>query len=308
MPIFSSQTKTNSFRGSTRKRRVVVILASGVLGVCALVFGGSIVGTAAGTIVTPIVVFRTWLMESTATVPLYLRTQSALIDEVRSLENQLELRVDDAFTVLALKQENEELRSELMLPPSQFIQAGVLLRPDVIPYDTLLIDRGTNDGVLLDALVYVGEQIAIGSVAAVYPRSALVRLVSTPGIESTVYIYGPNIFTDAEGLGGGTLRVAVPQGIPLAVGNIVILPGIGMGAYGTVVSVESLAESPYQYGYVSSPIPLSSIRAVRVSQSIPPTVSFIDAKQAIENASSTSFHIVVPDAVRVGTTTPPTTQ
>jgi cell shape-determining protein MreC len=59
------------------------------------------------------------------------------------------------------------------------VTARVLAGPGRSPYDTLVIDAGSEQGILVgDHVVYTGAGV-IGTVAEVYPTSAKVRLFSS---------------------------------------------------------------------------------------------------------------------------------
>lgn len=295
--------KTNSRRGSRSSQRIALVLLFALCGFAVLSYARGRVGVAASVVFSPIISVQTWFLESSGRIPSYFRIQHALIGDIQSLENQLQEREDDAFTVRQLQAENEALSALLDLKKDSSIIASVLARPNQTPYDTFLIDHGATDGLVEGAIVYIQENIAVGVIARTYAQSSLVRLVSAPGTRVTAYIFGPNIFTEAEGMGGGVLRVTVPQGIPLAVGDIVVLPAAGAGAYGEVVSVESLESSPAQYGYVTSPTPLQAVRFVSVATEVAPSISYQTALAVVQSASSTLFSITVPDEVLIGTTT-----
>lgn len=297
--------KTNSRRDLTRRRAVFSICALAAVGVLLLFVIRGGVGGAASTLFSPLASVQHWLRTSSATLPMYLRTQQALIGEVRALEEMLAARERDSARTAYLQAENAQLREALVMPTQTHLLAHVLMRPPHIPYDSVLIDRGADDGIVEGAAVYADRDVAIGTVAAVYAQSAVVRLVSAPGTTATAYVFGPDIFTETEGMGGGVLRILVPQGIPLEVGDVVVLPAGGAGVYGEVAEVEALASSPYQYGYVTAPVSLSSLRTVRVAAEPLPTVSYESAREVIETASSTQFHVAVPDAVLIGTSTAP---
>jgi len=293
----------SSYRGSPHKRRVLVLAIVTVFALLALTFARSVTGAVATALFSPVDALKTWIAESSGRLPTYLRTQGALIARIQELEAERDLRADDAFALTTLRAEYELLAGAAAESPADTLIAGVLSQPGTSPYDTFVIDRGDSSGVVEGALVYAGEGAAIGSVIAVYGESALVLLASAPGVHSTAYVFGPDIFTDAVGQGGGTLRIEVPQGIPLAPGDIVMLPGAGRGAYGTVVEVESLASSPFQYGYVTPPVPLRSIRYVHVARIPHAVLSYEAAVVAVAAASSTLFAIPVPESALVGTST-----
>ncbi len=302
-----SATKTSSRRASRSGRRIGAVLFIALLGFVVLSFMRGGVGGAVAFIVSPITDFKTWIGSSSAGIPTFFRTQGSLVAEVKELRETLAQSAADRFTISWLTKENEVHRAELGLRRDSRVIAGVVVRPGQTPYDTLLIDKGTDDGVTEGAIVYAQGDVAIGSVIRAYNASALVELVSTAGVHSTAYIFGPNIFTDAEGQGGGVLRVSVPQDIPLSVGNMVVLPGASAGVYGAITYIEAPESSPQQFGYVAGPVPLASLRTVEVSTYRAPTISYEEARAVVASASTTLFGVAIPEDVLVGTSTPTTT-
>ncbi len=206
-----------------------------------------------------------------------------------------ELKPEDATELLHLRAENDTLRALLGDEEEARIAAGVIGRPTALPYDVLMLDKGRSDGIMENAPVYVTKNTVIGFVTAVYERSSLVALTSTPGFTSTVYIHGPNIYTTAVGIGGGVTRVHVPQGIPLSEGDLIIIPSLSKGVYGTVSAVDSVPELPEQYGYVTSDLPINSLRAVAVGRRALSVVDFEAARKAVEDAKRDFLLVDVPE-------------
>jgi cell shape-determining protein MreC len=303
MQIFSSARKTSSRRSSpspARRAAILVIVALCSFGLLAYARGG--VGTAAATLFSPIASGKRWLWESTGTIPSYFQTKHALESEIGSLRERLQAGERDAFRLKELEAENESLRAELGFKKESRIVAAVLAQPNQTPYDTLLIARGADDDVAEGAFVYLEGDIAIGEIIQVYADSALVRLVTSPGVRTSAYVFGPDLFVEAEGMGGGVLRIGMPQGVPLAVGNVVVLPGASAGAYGEIVRVESEPSNPDQYGYVTTPVPLSSMRYVSVARTPAPTISYEQALGVIRSAKNAIFHVDVPSSTPTGVT------
>jgi len=123
--------------------------------------------------------------------------------------------------------------------------------------------------------------------------------VTTPGFESTVYIFGPNIYTTAEGQGGGILTVSVPQGIPLETGDLVVLPSFRPGTFGEISSIKSLPTDPEQRGYVTLGVPLQSTRYVSVGKGGVEPISFEDAKAVVNDIRADITRVPVPSGVLV---------
>jgi len=198
-----------------------------------------------------------------------------------------------------LADENARLKALLSEKGEERIVAGVIGRPHALPYDVLVLDKGSEDGITEGAPVYIGDNAVIGIVKKVFSGSCLVELVTTPGFKASVYILGPDIYTTAEGQGGGQLRVGVPQGIKLEEGNLVILPGVNAGIYGSISTVTSIPTEPEQYGFVSPETPIASLRLVSVGKVPSVPVSFEEAQDIVAEAHKTVFEVAVPDHILV---------
>ncbi len=300
MKKFSSITRVNSRRTSQNKKLIRIVA---VTFICLLVLFliPKIVNIAVSIIVAPVNATKTWIMQSGESLPLYFRNRSELIDEISSLRSQLAASSGVRFTVDALATENRQLRSLLGDEGQQRILAGVIGRPGALPYDSLMIDRGTQDGVVNGAPVFIGENTVIGIVRNATKKTSLVELITSNGFEATVYIIGPDIYTNAVGIGGGQLRVGVPQGIPLQEGDLVVLPSLTSGVYGAISAVQSEASRPEQYGYVSPKTPLASIRLVSVGKTPVTPISFEEAQKILNENKESILTVPVPEDVLVDT-------
>jgi cell shape-determining protein MreC len=268
-----------------------------------------LLATVAALLFTPIASVRTWLAESSASFPQFFRDRTALIEELEATKASLASAGGNRFTIDALASENRELRALLGYEGEKRILAGVIGRPNVLPYDVLMLDRGSEDGIVVGAPVYIGEHTIVGIVRTVTKQSSIVELLTTPGFTTTVYIIGPNIYTTAEGIGGGQMRVGVPQGIPLNEGDLVVLPSVTSGVYGAVSHVEAEPSQPEQYGYVSTKLPIASMRLVAVGSTPVSPVSFEEAERIVSEQRSRVLEIDVPEGVLIdlGTSTASTT-
>ena len=258
-----------------------------------------VVSWTASFVFSPVIAVESWFHSSTSAVPSYFRDRNSLLATQSALEAELEEIKTTSFTVDRLLKENEELKSLLGSDDALRIAASAIGRPTDLPYDVLVIDKGSEDGVINNAPIFIGKDQVIGFVAEVYSHTAVVTLVTTPGFESTVYIYGPNIYTTAIGIGGGSLQVRVPQGITLEIGNVVVMPSFDAGVYGEISSVDYEPTRPEQYGYVSIDIPLQSIRYVSVGNKPLAVMSFDDAKAVVSRVRKDFLEVAVPSGVLV---------
>lgn len=294
----SLTTRANSRRIS-RNKKLQRIAFAGAGVVLVLIILPSLFSFVASVVFSPINAVKTYLVESTGSLPAYFRQRTELINEIDTLRQQLTDKNASRYTANQLSRENEELRALLHAQEELRVLAGVIGRPSVLPYDALLLDRGTAHGVYDNAPVFIGDNAVIGFVAKAYAHSAVVKLVTTPGLTSSVYIIGPNIYTNAEGIGGGQMRVGVPQGINLQEGDLVVLPSFSSAVYGTVSVVESVATQPQQYGYVSPEIPIASLRLVSVGQPRTEAITFEEAQTVVQEARDDLFMVPVPDEILV---------
>jgi cell shape-determining protein MreC len=237
---------------------LVAILAIGLISPWLL-------STAASFVLYPFHATSLWLKTSEGVLPTYLRSKSELAAEVETLRAAAATGVGTQLSISRLLEENMQLRAMAKAGAVENrLVARVLARPGQLSYDLLQIDKGTNDGVVLGAPVYTGLDSVVGIVVHTAPTYAFVDLFTSPGFESTAFIFGPNVFSPIEGMGGGVARVKLPQGVLIREGQLVILPGISSGIYGEIIAVQNEPTQPEQYGYITPPIAMSSLSYVSV--------------------------------------------
>lgn len=299
MENFSLKTKASYRRNSTKKTKHLNILIGVAVALLILVLVGNMLGMVSSYLTAPVYALRNWVMESGSSVPLYFASRNELVREIDRLEKELAVHGGRDAAFARVVNENNELRALLGVSESERIVAGVLTRPPFVPYDALLVDRGSRDGIREGAIVYGGGDQAIGRIARVFPESALVTLFSTPGVEVTAYVLGPQVYTTARGQGGGIIRISVPQGVPLTVSDVVILPTLEAGLLGEVIHVESTPTQPEQYGYITFGTPIQSLRLVNVSSRVPERISFDEADEWLHEKTYEDFTLDIPAKFRL---------
>lgn len=255
----------------------------------------------------PVLLVERWFRESESTLPVYVRTRAELEAALAKQADELALQSTQTDVVAALRAENASLTEQLAYATSSGFTARVLQQPPLVPYDRIVLNRGARDGVVEQAPVYAGDYVLIGQVIQVTARQSVAQLLSAPGVESTVYVFGPDIYTTAVGQGGGVIRIGVPQGVPLAVGNPVSVPAAGLGLLGSVTHIETEPTRPEQYGFVSLPEPLQSLQYVHVGTEALAPVDFATAREHVAATRETYFTVPVPEGVLVDIPAPGTT-
>jgi cell shape-determining protein MreC len=206
-----------------------------------------------------------WIKTSEGVLPTYLRARSTLVAELESLRTQMATEAGTQISIQRLLEENMQLRTMAKAGEGEErLVARVLARPDFLSYDLLQIDKGSEEGVVVGAPVYTGVDSVVGIVTYVTGQYSFVDLFTSPGFESTAYIFGPNVFAPIEGVGGGVARVKLPQGVQLQTGQLVILPGVSNGVYGEIVSVQNEPTQPEQFGYIAPPVAMNNLLYVSV--------------------------------------------
>lgn len=299
MRNFSLKTKRNFLQDSGRRELLTVIGL--VVATClVLFFLRGFIGGLFGSVMGGVLHVRNYFTHSTAVFPSYIRSRNELVSEIERLTDELASQSGDSATIARLSRENAELRGLVGDRPDTRILAGVLARPPMVPYDLLVIDRGTRDGILEGAIVYHTNNHAVGMVTRVYERNALVTLFSSSGVETSVYLYGPDIFAYAYGEGGGVIRISLPQGIEVHEGDPVVLPSLHMGDLGVVSRVVSLPTQPEQSAYVTFPVPLQSMRTVLVSGEAMVAVPFTELEPNVRSMTE-MFKVNLPETALVPT-------
>lgn len=301
--------KTNFQQRFNRARIPSFKIGVGVFFLLVAALFSSSLGELSSVVVSPLYTVRTWLTTSEASLPRYFRDRTKLGEEIEQLQSALAQSAYDTSRLAVLEAENALLRNIHTTVEHPRIIADVVRRPNETPYDTLVVHKGAVDGVVEGALVYADKTV-IGTVVRVFPESALVMLFSTAEVRSPVYVYGPDIFAHAYGMGGGVIRVSVPQGIAIAVGDPVTIPIEDSSIYGRVTHVESVESNPEQYAYVTQEPVLQHIRFVAIDSFAMPVFSYEDAVQSIEGArahATTSPLSVFIETLPVASTTASTT-
>jgi len=300
MKNYSSTTKVNSRRTSNRTLGPLFIVG----GVVVVLFFmlSFLLRPLAELVVTPVVYLKHWVEDSEAVIPTFMRDRAALSNQIAELTQIITERSFDQSTIAELQAENKELEALLGAEGEMRMVANVLAKPGTVPFDTIVLDKGSSDGIVEKAPVYIGDSVVIGYVEKVFPETSVVLLVTSPNVETTVYVLVTNIYTTAVGQGGGVLRVGVPQGIELTIGNTVIIPSISSALFGEVVAVDSEPSRPEQYGFVTLEEALSTLYVVAVGEDPIEPVSFSEVQEIIAGARRDLLTVDVPPDMLIDVT------
>ncbi|MEY3784359.1 MAG: hypothetical protein RLZZ230_681, partial [Candidatus Parcubacteria bacterium] len=230
--------KVRSLHNSKEKRplRVVVFV---LLIIMVGMFLPKLFSVVSSVVMYPIHATNTWLDKSSSLIPTFFRNRVELENEIKSLNQDLVVAQRSTITQQRLWEENVRLRHLLGIDNEDRIAAAVIARPNELPYDLLQIDQGSDHGVEVGSPVFIGKDVVVGLVVHVAAGYSFVQLVTSPGFKASAFISGPDVVVTMEGMGSGVARVSVPQGVPLAVGNLVYLPSVEPGIFGRISYIEN---------------------------------------------------------------------
>jgi len=199
-----------------------------------------------------------------------LESPGQLLSDNESLKRQLsDLELSIASTsVEATLEENDELKAMLgRASTTPAVLAAVLSRPPYMPYDELVIDRGSDDGIASNTLVYSPEMVLIGHLSALYSQTSAVTLFTSPGQKYNVLIGSSHIPAEADGRGGGQYQAEIPHGSAIEAGDIVEDQSLNDKEFGIVVTVRSDPSDPFDQVLFAPPVNIYQLRWVLLEKS-----------------------------------------
>jgi len=190
----------------------------------------------------------------------HIQSKNSLISENEILvkENK-ELKLE-LLTNQSLKSENENLKNSLEFKESrpESKTAKVINKPPFSPFDTFVIEFGDKE-IFVDNQVYYSNTL-IGKVEEVFGKSAVVRLYSSPSIETQISILD-KLDTNASGQGSGKFKISIPKDLEISEGEPVFKDGNLFG----IIKVININESnTFKDIYFSYPFELNEIDWVLV--------------------------------------------
>jgi cell shape-determining protein MreC len=241
-------------RVKTRRRKVpgLFLLLFAIFLIVVLTFWRQPVSALVVKLLTPLFYVREELAKST-------------VAELRSELASTTAKLADRDQLYA---ENQELK--LLLGRSNTSRetlAAVLMRPPATPYDTLLIDIGSKQGVAVGQMVFAGGKSAVGDISEVFENSARVSLFSAPSRSFEALVQqasGKTLAVAFSGQGAGSFVGQVPAGSGVSVGDTVVVPGMQSAYLGEIAHIDAPDGSSFETLYVQLPVNVFMLRFVEV--------------------------------------------
>ena len=220
------------------------------------------------TIFRPVFVLGNNVGQSFKDFSSYLYSKRALMSENDKLKNQLDQQQSTMSNYNGVIDQNNQMKEILGRKSiaSNFVLSAILSKPNRSPYDTLLIDVGTDKNIVVGDVVFALGNIPIGRVDTVYANTSKVVLFSNPGESTQVVIPGENTFMQIIGRGGGNFEMVLPIDFKVQEGTEVDLPGLTPYIVGTVATIISDPRDSFTKALLVSPVNVQQLKFVEVEK------------------------------------------
>ncbi|MCE9549135.1 rod shape-determining protein MreC [Candidatus Nomurabacteria bacterium] len=218
------------------------------------------------TLFRPVLVVGNFVGNEFSNLSYFLSSKRALFIENEQLKIQINSSAADVANYNSVVEENLELKEVLNRKKDtiDMVLANILAKPSQSLYDTLLVDVGSDNGVMEGNMVFAFGNIPVGKVSIVHGNSANVVLFSSSGEKTDAIISGRNIFIEAVGRGGSNFEIILPRDVILEKGNQIVLPGVSNYLLGVVEGVISDPRDSFQKVLFTSPVNIQELKFVEV--------------------------------------------
>jgi cell shape-determining protein MreC len=195
--------------------------------------------------------------------------QVLLADNVRLTNENVRLTIE-AKDVARLAAENDLLRgyhSEATTGSAKKIYAKIIVKPDHLLYDEIVIDAGRDQipSLRVGRLVFADSRVVLGQIEQVADHFSKVKLYSQAGVSLPVAVGDNQNPTVALGLGAGNFSVSLPRGVEVKIGDAINTTIVGNYLLGYVGSIEKNPNDPFQKIQLRSPYNVLSLDWVLLS-------------------------------------------
>jgi len=256
----------NRDRQKIRKTWIFIFAVFALLGAT----NGEVRGFAVKTIVSatsPIFKFSRFAAEKKNDFFFLFRNKQSLDEELNSLrEKNIELE-NEIILLESAKKENEELKIMLSRPDKKsYILGSIISRPPQSPYDMIMVDAGSDNGVKNGMRAVAYGSVLIGRVVEVFPSASKIKLVSYPGEETNLIMENAKISAIGLGLGGGNIEVKIPSSVKINSGDKINTEGTSHYLLGTADKIEADALNPFQKIIFRMPVNLNELQKIGIEK------------------------------------------
>jgi cell shape-determining protein MreC len=216
---------------------------------------------------SPVFKFSSFAAEKKDGFFFLFRNKQSLEEELNYLkEKNIELE-NEAILLESAGKENEELKIMLSRPDKKsYILSSIISRPPQSPYDIIVVDAGSDNGVKKGMRAIAYGSVLIGHVAEVFSGASKIKLVSYPGEETNLFIENGKISAIGLGLGGVNIEVKIPSSIKINSGDKINTEGTSHYLLGTADKIEADALNPFQKIIFRMPVNLNELQKIGIER------------------------------------------
>ena len=160
--------------------------------------------------------------------------------------------------VYDLQVNNLALTSETLAPHIETtlhqntVMVKVISKPPLTPYDVFVVDTSART-LPAGSLVYLGDNVLIGTVSQSTSRSALVSLYSSGSLVTPVDVLRTGETIALKGQGGGNFEAILPKDFSISPGDILVDRGATRSVIAQVYSVDESSGGSFKKAYARIP-------------------------------------------------------
>src|SRR3989344_4447326 len=192
-------------------------------------------------------------------------SEESLVEENRDLKSQIAQFQAGLLDRQVLFEENIRLKDAFERKKVFNMSLGVILsKPPISPYDTIFIDIGSDDGVMIDQKVFAYGNIFIGKISEVYLKTSKVKLLSFNGEKTSVVLGEMENYFDLIGTGVQNFEIMVPKEILINMGDSAVYPDIAPYVVAIVSKIITDDRNPFNKILLTNPVNIQELKFVEV--------------------------------------------
>jgi cell shape-determining protein MreC len=249
-----------------KKKYKRMTLVAGFIIIIGLVQVGFFSGFSSGAhkILSPVLKAGSIFIDTANTGVLTALPKKVLVKRVQELEALVEMQNVLVEKVHILELKNLRLEEELgRVRTSSNTVAQVISKPIVYPYGTLLVDQGSQDGILKNSKVYAFDTVLLGYVVDVYEKTSLITLYSKSG-EQVQGLLKDGVGITLTGRGDGSFETLVSRDMVIEEGDYISTVGFDPYVIGKVTKIQFDPREPKQKILVQGIININSLIFVEI--------------------------------------------
>ena len=258
--IFNLKSKFENRQSSKFRERIFKILAIGCVLILIFFFLGSSISSVFIKIFSPgLNAYNNFKNNFSLGFSVFRTEQSLVTENVNLKERVTQLEVEN----LNLKAQISE--DKIITKREGFIETLPISFPPQMPYDTLLINKGSNDGIEAGSRVYIGDRIVVGSVESVYSNNSKVKLFTSYGLKTEAVLERTGEVLELNGLNSGNFKIELPLNFDIAEGDLLVLPDLPRTIVAKVFGLKKDEASSFVKVFLSTPIKINGNTILYVS-------------------------------------------